>query len=314
MSLVSIIIPCYRQAQFLPAAIESALGQSYAPLEVLVVNDGSPDDTEAVVHRYGAAVRYIAKPNGGLSSARNAGIQAATGKYLLFLDADDLLHREAVTWLAGVVQEREDCLGLMGWCSFQEGQDPAGLPGRTPPAHTELLPQILFGNLGPVHTWLCPARLARQAGGFDEKLDSHEDWDLWVRLGLEGAGLVTVPRLGAYYRQYAGSMSKNKPRMRQTQVAVLLHAQKRILANAAACARLGGELFRAEQRVLRELLAERMPWRIVRPLAAAIAALEARGYQQHESAVKRALKRVLGHRAEWLAVVYFRFFYKVRRG
>jgi glycosyltransferase involved in cell wall biosynthesis len=72
--LVTIIIPCFRQAQFLPLAIESALGQSYPNVDVIVVNDGSPDDTSTVARRYGERVKYIEKENGGLPSARNAGL------------------------------------------------------------------------------------------------------------------------------------------------------------------------------------------------------------------------------------------------
>src|SRR5437868_12767968 len=90
--LVSIIIPCYNQAEFLSEAIDSALAQTYRPIEVLVVNDGSPDETEKVARSYGERIEYISRDNGGLSAARNTGIARARGCYLKFLDSDDQLH------------------------------------------------------------------------------------------------------------------------------------------------------------------------------------------------------------------------------
>jgi glycosyltransferase involved in cell wall biosynthesis len=92
--LVSVIIPCYKQAEYLAGAIDSALAQTYSPVEVVVVNDGSPDDTEKVALSYGDAIVYVGRANGGLSAARNSGIACAKGRFLKFLDADDHLHPE----------------------------------------------------------------------------------------------------------------------------------------------------------------------------------------------------------------------------
>ena len=89
---VSIIIPCYNQGHFLRDAVQSALSQTWRPVEILVVNDGSTDCTSDVVATFGTAVKLIEKRNGGLSSARNAGLREATGNFVVFLDADDLLH------------------------------------------------------------------------------------------------------------------------------------------------------------------------------------------------------------------------------
>ena len=88
---VSVVIPCYRQAHYLPTAVDSALAQTHPDVEVIVVDDGSDDDTAAVAARYGARVRYVRRPNGGLAAARNTGVAASTATYLKFLDADDHL-------------------------------------------------------------------------------------------------------------------------------------------------------------------------------------------------------------------------------
>ncbi len=87
---ISVIIPCYRQAQFLAQAVDSALAQEVAEKEVIVINDGSPDLTREVSARYGDDIVYIEQENLGVSAARNAGIRAARGKYIAFLDSDDI--------------------------------------------------------------------------------------------------------------------------------------------------------------------------------------------------------------------------------
>ena len=95
--VVSVVIPCYRQAHFLPDAIESVLAQTYPHFEIIVVDDGSPDDTRAVAGRY-PGVRCLRQRNRGLSAARNAGLAASIGTYVVFLDADDRLTPEPSPW------------------------------------------------------------------------------------------------------------------------------------------------------------------------------------------------------------------------
>jgi glycosyltransferase involved in cell wall biosynthesis len=88
-ALISVIIGAYNGEAYLAEAIESVLGQTYSPLELIVVDDGSEDGTAQVVERYGSAARYVHQPNGGIGAARNTGIALAEGTYLAFLDADD---------------------------------------------------------------------------------------------------------------------------------------------------------------------------------------------------------------------------------
>src|SRR4051812_37977569 len=115
---VSIIIPSYQQSHQLKEAIESCLRQSFSPVEIIVVDDGSTDDTKEVATHYGDKINYIYKLNGGVSSARNEGIRAAVGRYLHFLDADDLLHPNSIEWLVECMGEKEDRLCLMGFRLF----------------------------------------------------------------------------------------------------------------------------------------------------------------------------------------------------
>src|SRR5436853_5073279 len=94
--LASIVISSYNYGRYLPAAIDSALAQTYAPREVIVVDDGSTDDSRAVIARYGGEVTAVLKENGGQASAFNAGLRASRGEVVCFLDSDDVLLPRAV--------------------------------------------------------------------------------------------------------------------------------------------------------------------------------------------------------------------------
>jgi glycosyltransferase involved in cell wall biosynthesis len=106
--LVSIIINNYNYADFLAAAIESALGQSYTPVEVLVVDDGSTDSSRQIIARYGSRILPVLKTNGGQASAFNFGIAASHGEIICFLDSDDLFHRDKVKEVVGIFEGVED--------------------------------------------------------------------------------------------------------------------------------------------------------------------------------------------------------------
>ena len=109
--LFSIIIPCYNQASFLPDCIESILSQSFQDWEALIINDGSTDHTASVASDFAvqdARIFLVQKENGGLSSARNAGIRAASGNRLLFLDADDFLREGCLQAIAEATKKCDD--------------------------------------------------------------------------------------------------------------------------------------------------------------------------------------------------------------
>ena len=111
--LVSVVIPCYNQAHFLGEAIESVLAQTYPHLEIIVVDDGSPDNTEEVATRY-SGVRYVQQANQGLAAARNTGLRHSTGAYLVFLDADDRLLPQAVEVGLQQLQAHPECAFTFG--------------------------------------------------------------------------------------------------------------------------------------------------------------------------------------------------------
>ena len=310
-SLVSIVIPCFRQAQFVTTAIDSALSQSHPPVEVILVNDGSDDDTDLVAARYGTRVKYVEKSNGGLASARNEGIRNACGKYLLFLDADDAVHTNAVSWLLEAMADRDDQLAVMGVSQFSDDLPAESGFAPSAPLKASLFPTLIHHCFGPPHSMLVPSRAVAAVGGFDESPLFHgcEDWDLWCRLAVRGLGLTRIDAKGAFYRRYPGSMSTNIGRMLSARVNVLLRLHDSVVADPTLLNDFGQELLNAEHRVLRRL-------RIILPnsnlnskMRAAIEQLLAAGIQLKVSRLRKSIESVAGYRlTEWVAFDVFKLF------
>ena len=230
-ALVSVIIPCYKQAEYLAAAVDSALAQTYAPVEVIVVNDGSPDDAEKVALSFGDRIVYIHKANGGLSAARNTAVARARGQYFKFLDSDDYLHPEHIAWQMEAMAGREDCASLTATRLFRDGK-PEEYLDHVPQAKALLPDLFLDHDWGAPLAWLFPASLVRAAGGFDESLRFAEDWDLFTRLGLLGATLLVDRRIGCYYRQRPGSMSANRVGMATARAGILTGLHDKLRAKS----------------------------------------------------------------------------------
>lgn len=188
--LVSVILPTYNRLAFLRLALESVLNQDYAPLEVIVVDDGSTDATPAYMATLDdTRVRYLYFANQGPAAARNAGIGAARGAYLALIDSDDL-------WCPGKLAaqvaylERHPAVGMLA-TNFKYFETSAGtLCDPAQPFGYAAGPRFLQDILecrfpmAPSTVMLRGATLAR-VGGFNEQLRIAEDLDLWVRIGLD---------------------------------------------------------------------------------------------------------------------------------
>lgn len=206
--LVSVVIPCHRQARFLGDAIESVLRQDYPAVEAVVVDDGSPDDAAAVAARY-PTVRYHRQPHRGVSAARNAGLRLTSGELVVFLDADDVLLPHAVSTN---VRRHRAHPGLAFVSGLALRADVALRPAGTPPrphVKRDHHRQLLVDNDGiNVHTTLYRRDAVGGAGGWDEALHFAEDWELNLRLARR-APFELHDEVVALYRQHPASAMRD---------------------------------------------------------------------------------------------------------
>lgn len=199
---VSVIIPCYRQASTLTRAVESVLAQNDPDTEIIIVNDGCPDDSaevaEALAARY-HCIRVVHQENAGRSHARNTGLRQASGKWIHFLDCDDWLRPGMFdAFHAQLAREPAADLAYTG----VEMQDHAGRPiWQLPPPQlpANLTEALLDRNFIMIHMLWCRRDQLLGIGGFDTSLTHCEDWDLWIRLARTGAKATRVDGIHAVY-------------------------------------------------------------------------------------------------------------------
>lgn len=211
--LISVVIPCYRQAHYLDEAIKSVLAQTHRRLEIIVVDDGSPDDTSEVAARHPRA-RLIRQPHLGLPAARNAGLRASLGEHTVFLDADDRLVPDALETGISALAAAPECALVYGFCEFI---DHAGAPIPTPPqvpAGGDCYRALFRKNyiMTPGAAMFRRAVLASVAG-FDESFTGGcEDIDLYLRVARRWP-IQCHGRVVLQYRQHRASMSSKRMRM-----------------------------------------------------------------------------------------------------
>lgn len=219
---VSVIIPTYGgRAEYLLAAIDSVLAQTRPPAEIVVVDDGSPDDTAGHVAPLVRAgrVRYVRRENGGLAAARNTGAAAARGEFLLFLDDDDLLVPTALEVLGDALAARpDDAFAYGSWVRF-DGAPPPVPEDRQPPEVADRNAFLMFNRIGTAGMVLMRRAAYDAVGGFNAALKKVEDWDMWLRL-LSRYQALNVGRPVLLYRLHANNMSGDVARMYQASLGV----------------------------------------------------------------------------------------------
>lgn len=306
--LVSVVIPCFRQAHFLPEALASVFAQTHPAVEVIVVNDGSDDNTDEVARSFLPRIRYVSQKNAGLSAARNAGIEVATGEYLLFLDADDLLHERAIEWLVAAAAGREDVLAVCGWRKFS-GTPANAIDTDFIIAPGEAFPRLIHANPAAANAYLSSRTMLNAVGRFEVNLRSCEDWDLWIRLTLAGAEFVAIPQVAAYYRQMLGSMSTNHERMLASRTEVLLRTHAEIMQKPELLAKWGTELAAAAYRVRRRLRVQRARPELVDSLTRMLEELARAGFHPPLGGKESVLAQLVGREwADRAMLAYYRCF------
>jgi glycosyltransferase involved in cell wall biosynthesis len=207
--LVSVVIATYNTAKYLPLAVRSALAQTYAPLDVHVIDDGSTDHTQEVLEEFRGDGRVIVhrQPNAGQAAAKNRGIAASRGPLVAFLDADDLWHPDKLETQvpllladgrAGVIYSDVTCID-------QDGRE---IPAPPRQYYSGRITEPLFiDNFVNFNTTIVRRECFDRAGVFDETLPMGIDWDLWLRISTQYEFLY-LDRRTMSYRIWPGQMSR----------------------------------------------------------------------------------------------------------
>ena len=203
--LVSVIIPCYNSQQFIAEAIESVLAQDYPHVELIVIDDGSTDNSKYIIQSFGDQLTFLTQKNSGAPAARNKGLKQAKGFYIKFLDADDLLEADC---LSRQVQQskkqiRHNNYIVFGDVKLIDGKgdlfDSRKFSAQK--AHEDIVEYILLNNpltSSPLHR----KEYLLQVNGFDINLHKGQEWDLHLRLALSGVEFIYQPGFVYRFREH----------------------------------------------------------------------------------------------------------------
>jgi glycosyltransferase involved in cell wall biosynthesis len=225
--VVSVIIPCYNHAHFLGEAIASVINQTYPHIEVIVVDDGSTDDTAQIAKAY-PNIHYVRQNNFGVSRSRNVGLSYSKGTYIIFLDADDSLFPDAIDMGLRVLASRNDCALAFGlFVNVGIRQETQKLSRETNYGYKELLQRNVIGNPGSVlyRRWVFTA-----IGGFDEANSPAADYDLYLRVARQFPILCHHHPV-VKYRRHGANMSNNSRMMLASTVTVLKKQLRHVEGN-----------------------------------------------------------------------------------
>lgn len=213
---ISVVVPCYNQAQYLSETLQSVLNQSYSGWECVIVDDGSPDNTEDIAQEWiikDSRFRYLKKTNVGLSDARNAGIEFSKGEWILPLDADDKIGKDYLKLASQIIKNQPQVGLIYANSSFFDNVEGEWV-----------LPEYNFERLLFSNHIYCSAFFSKAdwnlTGGYDTNLKyGREDWEFWINLlSKTHKEVVKLNYLGFFYRQKGSSMdsslNENKNKIR----------------------------------------------------------------------------------------------------
>jgi len=288
--LVSIIIPTHNDRDVVCDAIDSSLNQTYNNIEILVIDDGSTDNTEHLLKdAYGNRIRYIKQKNMGLSSARNNGIRSSVGKFIQFLDADDLIDKNK---LACQLKQLRSISGkALAYCDYIRSAigDATVNYARMNPVITSENPLDDFIMKWetefsiPPHCFLFDAAFFKEYGiSFDENLPTHEDWECWMNIFALNPQVVFINMPLADYRVRTNSMCANQLKMRNGYLMAIDKQLRKHSSNSEVVDKLAARkkeirfLYRDTGPIMRflrnyppvfkKLYCEMVPWRVQRML------------------------------------------------
>jgi glycosyltransferase involved in cell wall biosynthesis len=230
---VSVIIPAFNYGHFLRQCLDSVLQQNCPDVEIIVVDDGSTDDTPEVVESYRGRVKYLRRQNLGVSAARNKGLLNCTGEWILFLDADDLLGPDVISSQLHFLRNQPNVsITVCRSTRFKK----FGFSGKPVSSGLWHLPKdnlevhLCHFNIAPPHAFLTHRTVITQIGFFDSAVNKCEDYDFWLRAALKGHIPQYNPTGMVYYRCHPGSASF---RLRnQCQVDMIMHHRLSIMLDS----------------------------------------------------------------------------------
>lgn len=227
MPEISVIIPTFNYAHYIKEAIKSVISQTYTDFEIIVIDDGSTDDTKEVLQAYirTNVIKYIYQKNKGLAAARNTGISSSTGRFITFLDSDDLFTKDKLQLLRTALVSHPDAGMAYGnhilWVRAKLYKKPKFSPGTAPSGW--ILPQLFRNALMSVPSVMVRRECFERIGLFNESLTTTEDWEMWMRIAAEYK-VVYVDKIIAYVRVHPDSMSRDFIKMGENK----MHIQKSI--------------------------------------------------------------------------------------
>lgn len=217
------VLPTYNYGSYIGRALSSLQRQTHNAWECLVVDDGSADETADVVSSIAVAdprIRYLRQENRGMSAARNAGLAAAKGRYVQFLDADDALQPRKLETHAAYLEAHPECDVVYGPWGYWDGNEclaatPHEEETTISGSGRQVIEPLLRGNMIAINAPLVRSAAAQQMGPFDESLSALEDWEYWLRFALRGCeyARVTGSATIALVSVHATSVSQDSVRM-----------------------------------------------------------------------------------------------------
>lgn len=263
--VVTVIVPCYNYAHYLPMTLDSIIAQTLATWECIIVDDGSTDHTKDVALAYARQderIRYIYQENKGLSAARNTGLKKARGRFAQLLDADDLIEPQKLELQVYALENDRSIDIHYGISKFFFNDNAKQLYLHRSRANTSwmpmvsgtrsnLLPELIKWNIMAVSCPLIRVEVFKIVGFFDEKLKSLEDWDYWLRCALANVKMTFAEgdNLATHIRISANSMMSNNLVMQLSEVKVRKKIRRYIKAEVG-CVSVNENAIRNMQNIL----------------------------------------------------------------
>jgi len=208
--LVSVIIPCYNSERWISEALDSVIAQTHHPLEIIIVNDGSTDNSQIIIQKfadlYPKLIRHFTISNSGASAARNYGLRLAIGDYCLFMDADDLMLPETISGQLSVFSGRKDFIVACTWWSIEwNGKDWERHVPKPYRLEDPIASELRYGDYIPGPALLWPRDIIMGIGGWGDGRNPNDDGELRLRARINGFEIVHSDLGGFVYRRYSSS-------------------------------------------------------------------------------------------------------------